>query len=615
MLGRLRPGVTYVAAEAQLSPVAREIRRLWPDHGSEGDLIPTVRPFQSVARNETAQASLLLLAAAAALVLLIVCANLAGLLLARASARARETAIRLAIGAGRWRVARQYLIECLTVGLIGGAAGLLFAAWGVDALAYLAPESWIGGSNDLQFVNLDQTGIDGGVALFALGLTIVTSLLFGVLPAVKLSAARQLDQLRTPIAATTGGERLVRWLDMRGVLVGGQVALALILLVGASLMVFSMTKLQGVDTGIEKRNLLAFSYTLPRTAESNDPHFRLSDADAAEAMAFQEVFVERLKSLPGVNAATTGCAPLGGLCASSQVRAIEGKPEIPESEWLRVGTVIVEDSYFETVGARLLEGRSFSSADWREASQTLILNEAAARELFPSGTALGQRISLGHSVMPEGSSAEVVGVVSDVRYSAAEVGTQPVVYLSSRQVPVEKPTFIVRTANDPFTALPAIRAELNSLNSTIPIHSVATVEALGERANGGTRLVMNVLSIFAVFATVLAVLGIYGVIAYAVSRRSRELGIRIALGAPTNGVLKLVLRQGAAAAGVGVVVGLGAAWGLTRLLSSMLFEVSAADPVSFGLAAILLFSATLFASYLPARRVTKIDPIEVLRTE
>jgi predicted permease len=615
MLGRLRAGVTYEAAEAQLAPVAREIRRIWPDHGSRGDLMPTVQPFRSVARNETAQTSLVLLAVAAALVLLIVCANLAGLLLARTSARARETAIRIAIGAGRWRVARQYLMECLTVGLIGGAASIVVANWGVDALAYLAPISWIGGSNDLQFVNLERTHVDGAVVLFALGLAVVTSLLFGALPAIMVSAPKQLTKLRAPLAGSIDGSSSGRRFDIRGLLVSGQVALALVLLVGASLMVFTMARLQRVLTGIDERNLLAFSYTLPRTAESDDPHFTLSDADAAEALAFHQRFVERLQSLPGLDAATTGCAPLGGLCASTQVREIEGRPAIPESEWLQVGALTVEDSYFEAVGARLVEGRTFSSADWMEAPQVLILNETAARELFPNETGIGQRLSLGHSFMPEGSTAEVVGIASDIRYSSPEIGAQPVVYLSSRQIPLENPTFIVRTAGDPYSTLPAIRAELNSLNASIPINDVTTVEALGDQPNGSTRLVMNVLSIFAAFATLLAVVGVYAVIAYAVSRRTRELGIRIALGAPANGVLRLVLQQGAVAAGLGVVVGIGAALGLTRLLSSMLFEVNAADPLSFGLAAVLLFSATLLASYIPARRVTKIDPIEVLRSE
>ena len=471
----------------------------------------------------------------------------------------------------------------------------------------------MGGSNDLQFVNLEQSGIDWGVTLFALGLSVGTSLLFGVLPAVKLSAHKQLEDLRAPMVTGKGGRR--RWVDMRSLLVSGQVALALILLVGASLMLTSLTRLQRVETGVDDSNLLTFSYTLPRSAESTNPHFSLSDADAAEAMAFQESFLERIRTVPGVSVATSGCPPLGGVCARSQVRGIEGRPEIPESEWLPVGTLIVEDSYFESVGARILEGRPFSTTDWRESSQVLILNEAAARELFPNESALGQRLSLGHSVMPEGSMAEVVGVASDILYSSPETGPQPQVYFSSRQVPVENPTYIVRTASDPHSVLPAVRAEMRSLNSSVPIHRVSTVEQLGDRAMGNTRLVMNVLSVFAVFATVLAVVGIYAVIAYSVARRSREIGIRVAIGAPATGVLGLVLRQGIAAAAVGVVVGLGAAWGLTRLLSSLLFGVSAADPLSFGVAALLLFAATFVASYVPARKVTRIDPIEVLRTE
>ncbi len=615
LLGRLRPRATIEAAEAQLDPLAQEIRRRWPGHGAGGDLVALVRPFRAVATNQRAQTSLLLLATAAALVLLIVCANLAGLLLARGSARAREIAIRLALGAGRWRVARQCLTECLLVSLVGGCGGLALAGWGADAVALLAPESWVSGSNDLQFLDLEEVGSDWGVALFAAGLSVVTSLLFGLLPALRFSGPRQLEDLRAPLGATKLGRRGRRPFGMRAMLVSGQVALALILLVAAGLMMFSMAELQRVDTGIDEANLLTFSYTLPRSAESASPHMSLDDADAEEMMAFQQRLVERLRSVPGVSDVSLGCPPLGGLCAWGAVHGIAGRPEIPESQRLAVGTVIVEDTYFETLGAGLLRGRTFSTTDWREAPQVLVLNETADRELFPNENSLGQRLTLGHGVMPEGATAEIVGVVSDILYAAPDVGPQPVVYLSSRQVPLANPTVIVRTDNDPLAMLPALRNAFRGLNPNVPIHGVATVEALGAHATGNTRLVLGVLSVFAAFATVLAGMGVYAVIAYAVSQRNGELGIRLALGATTNGVLRLMLLQGAAAAGVGVVVGLGIAWGITRLLSSFLFGVSATDPMTYLSAGSLLFAVTLLASYLPARRVTRIDPIEVLRSE
>jgi predicted permease len=615
LLGRLRHGASIEGAESQLAPLAQEMRRRWADHGSGGDLVAVVRPFRSVASNDRARASLLLLASAAALVLLIVCANLAGLLLVRGSARTREIAVRLAIGAGRWRVARQCLTECLLVGLMGGVVGLALAAWGAEGLALLAPESWVAGSNELQFLNLEQVGVDWGVALFAVGLSVVTSLLFGLLPAVRLSRPKQLADLSAPLAATSRGREGRRLLGIKTMLVSGQVAVALILLVSAGLMMFSMAKLQRVDTGIDSANLLKFSYTLPRSAESASPHLSLDDADGERMLAVHHTFLERIQSVPGVSDASLGCPPLGGLCGQSTVQSIEGRPDIPESERLQVGTIIVEDSYFETVGARLLRGRTFSATDWREAPQVLILNETAVRELFPNENSLGQRLALGHSVMSEGATAEVVGVVSDILYASPDVGRQPVVYLSSRQVPLADPTFIVRTDNDPFAILPAIRNELRDLNPNVPIHGVETVEALGTQATGNTRLVVSVLSVFAILATVLSAMGLYAVIAHAVSQRNREMGIRIALGAPTSGVLRLILLQGATAAAVGVVVGLGVAWGTTRLLSSLLFGVSATDSVTYLLAGSLLFAVTLLASYLPARRVTRIDPIEVLRSE
>jgi len=493
--------------------------------------------------------------------------------------------------------------------------GLVGAAAGADALAVAAPESWAAGSNELQFLDLARAGTDWGLALFAVGLSVITSLLFGLIPAVRLSGQRQLEDLRAPLV-TTGASRAGGSLfGVSTVLVSGQVALALILLVGAGLMMVSLAELQRVDTGIDAANLLTFSYTLPRSGESTSPHMSLTDADAETMMAFHQRFLERIQSVPGVVDASLGCPPLGGLCAVSTVRGIEGRPEIPESERLRVGTIIVGDSYYETVGAQLLQGRTFAVTDWREAPQVLVLNQTAARELFPDGNPLGQRLALGHSVMPEGATAEVVGVVSDILYTAPDAARQPVVYLSSRQVPVADPRVLVRTDNDPAAILPALRNELRDLNPNVPIYGVESVAALGVQATGNTRLVLSVLSIFAMLATALAAMGIYAAVAHSVSQRNREMGIRIALGAPTNGVLKLMLLQGAAAAGVGVLAGLALAWGLTRLLASLLFEVSATDPVTYLLAGSLLFAVTLLASYLPARRVTRIDPIEVLKSE
>jgi hypothetical protein len=297
------------------------------------------------------------------------------------------------------------------------------------------------------------------------------------------------------------------------------------------------------------------------------------------------------------------------------VGAIEGRPEIPEGDRLDVGALVVEESYFETIGARLVEGRSFTSADRRESPQVLILNATAARRLFPDGNTLGQRISLGHSVTPAGTSAEVVGVVGDILYGSPDVGPRPVVYFPSLQVPTERPTFIVRTATDPFRILPGIRAELRGMDPNVPIQQVLTVEELGLQATGNARFVMRALSIFATFSAILAILGIYAAIAHAVSLRDREVGIRMALGARASQAVLPFMRQGATVAGIGVLLGLGTAWGFARLLSSLLFEVGTVDPLTYSLAASALFGAALLATYVPARRVTQIDPTEALRRE
>lgn len=615
VLGRIPPEVRIEDAQAQMSMVAEAVEEthLDPD-GNRYEYAGELMPLRAAAVNEVARTSILVLAAAAALVLLIACANLAGLLLARAGERRRETAVRIAMGAERWRVVRQHLTESLLLALGGGAVGLGLAHWGIDALTLMAPEALITGSGRLQFLNMADLGLDAGVVCFTVGLTLVTSVLFGLVPALMTSDPNLLENLKEGAGATATGGRSRERFHSRSVLVSAQIALAMILLVGAGLMIGSLVRLQRVETGIQPENLLVFSYAVPRSDPIPLPWLRPSEIED-DPTELHLTFMERIRSIPGVRNATIGCPPLGGLCVQTRVREIEGRPPFPRTERPLINADVVEESYFETLGAQVVRGRAFSATDQRGGPPVVILNESAARGLFPGEDALGRRIAAGYGATPEGEMAEIVGIVADILHESPDVGVQPVIYSPLSQVPVASATAIVQTEGDPFSVVPAIRSELGRLDPNLPIYRITTVETLGVLATGPARMIMELLSLFAAVAIVLAAVGVYSVVAYAVSLRNREIGLRMALGARSGQVLGLVLRKGVAAAGLGTAVGLVGAWGVTRVLSSFLYGVTATDPITYALGALVLFAAAVLASYLPARRATRLDPMEVLRTD
>jgi predicted permease len=557
--------------------------------------------------NETAELSIRILAVAAAVVLLVACANLAGLLLARSAAHRRETAVRLALGAGRWRVVRHAMSESLLLALAGGGLGVVVAQWGIRGLVALTPEALTRGSARLRYLELEGLGLDTGALAFALGLSAVTALVFGLAPAWRASGTNLVPALKGEAADLPRQGRF----GLGRCLVATQLGLATVLVVGAGLMAATLLHLHRVETGVQETgDLLTFTYPAPDRPGAFLVPLRSGDADD-DLTPFHTRFLTRLRSLPGVREASLGCPPLGGICAQTAVHQIGDGPPIPHEQRTVVIADAVEDSYFRTVGARILAGRGFSSEDRAGSPPVVVLNESAARALFPGQSPLGLRIAT--PLGPDSGPAEVIGVVQDILYETPDVGSLPAVYTSFRQTPIGEASAVLRLGGDPASLLPAIRHELLRLDPTLPIHRVSTVKALSAEATGTQRLILSLLGVFALAALALAAVGVYGSVAYSVSRRRREIAVRMALGARPSQVLTSILAWGLTTAAGGVCLGLAGSLAAVRVLSSLLYGVKAWDPSVHALAALGLLAMALLTSYLPARAASRVDPMSVLR--
>lgn len=548
--------------------------------------------------NPQARTSLLVLAAAAALLLLVACANLAALLVARASTRVREAAVRVALGAGRWRVARTFLAEALLLSTAGGLAGVAVARVALEALAALWPARFVEGSWNVRGGAVDGLGLDPWVLAFAAVVALATGLVFGLLPA--MAAGRE-----DPAARLRGGgdgRRPGRGWDVRTVLVAGEIGTALVLLVGAGLLLRSLDALGSVERGFDPVGLVAFDYTLPRGGRwSEDP------------AAFNEAFLQRVEAIPGVASAALACVPpLAGHCMITGVGQA-GARAWSEGTRPPIGVHWVSDGFFSTLGIPVVQGRTFTSEDQRDTRLVVVLSEAAVRELFPDGSALGETVWLGET--PEdGPGAEVIGVVGDVLFDRPANGIMAEAFISHRQEDGYG-TIVVRARGEPLSLTPAFRAALAELDPDIPLHGVRTIEDLEAAASGDTRVLGTLLSAFAALALLLACTGVWSVVAFAVARRTREIGVRVALGADGRTVVRTVVRQGMLPTMAGVVLGAGGAWASTRLLQSVLFGVGTSDPFAFAGAAVLLVGVAAVAAWVPARRATRVDPMVALRAE
>ncbi|HEV7515892.1 MAG TPA: ABC transporter permease, partial [Thermoanaerobaculia bacterium] len=540
--------------------------------------------------------ALLLLAGAVGFVLLIACANVAHLLLARAAARRREIAIRAALGAGQGRLVRHLLTESAVLGLAGGAAGLLVALWGARLLVALTP-------GDLAGVLLPQVqvGLDGPVLLFTVALSLATSLLFGLAPAL---AAARVD-LRAPLQATAKSA-LGRG---RGFLVAAEVALAAILLVGAGLLLRSFARLQAVDPGFRPERVLTLALDLSSGGGYGEP---------AAQTAFLAELTRRVAALPGVRSAAFGDSlPLARALRMLRGLRVENRPAKDPREQPEVMLSAVSPAYFQTLGIALLHGRAFDGRDTggsggATAPPVAIVNRTLARSFWGGEDPVGKRIRFGPPSRPW---VTVVGVATDVHREDLATAPKAELYLPFLQQPSPFGFLAVRTQGDPAALTAAVRRQVRALDADLPVFDVSTLEQRLAASVAARRFGLLLLGAFAALALALAAVGLSGVIAYAVSERTREIGIRMALGADRGDVLSLVVGKGLAMAAAGVLIGLPVAFGLSRYLASALYGIAPSDPVTYLLIPVVLLTAALFAAYVPARRATRVDPVVALRAE
>ena len=593
LTGRLKPGVTPAEAQAQLTTIAARLAQAYPETNLGTLERPNEpRPMTVVRESRvepSAQVSIwrvsLLLLAVVGLVLLIACANVANLLLARASVRRREIAVRLALGASRARLVQQLLTESLLLALLGGAAGLIATHWTTRALPGFFPPNDANG--------LDLT-LDWRVLVFTLGVSVFTGVLFGLAPALQASRQNLVTSLKDEAAH---GQRLRR-LGLRDVLVISQLALSLVLLVGAALFVRSLQRALSFDPGFVAQNLLIASMET-----------RGASLNKQQGQAFYQQTVERIGSLPGAQSVTlVRIAPISG---GGQRRGVtlEGYQPQPNED-TELNTNVIGLNYFNTMGIPLVAGRDFNAQDRESSPSVVIVNEELARRYY-GGNAVGKRLRIGS----DAPFSEIVGVARTARYRNLREQPLPFIYIPLGQEYQAGMTLMVRTAGDPTALVGPLRNEMRSLNKDVPVFSVQTmIERIGGQL-AADRMIAVLLSIFGGGALLLAAIGIYGVMGYSVAQRTREIGIRIALGADQREILKLIVGQGMILIAIGAGLGLLLALAVTRVVKSLLFDVSATDPFTFAVVVLLLIAVALLACYLPARRATKVDPLVALRYE
>jgi putative ABC transport system permease protein len=604
VVGRLRPDATLEEAAAQMASLGDGIAELYPSGDPQSVWTASARAFEDVRMNEAARAAVVLLTMAAAVVLLVACANLSGLLLARARRRARDGAVRIAIGASRWRIVRGSLVESGLLSILGGATGLGLALWGTSALASAWPRAFLSSAEgEMRVADLSHLGLEPAVLLFASLATALTALLFGAAPAARLSGTDVSVVLKDGSGATRREVGRAS-LDGRAALVGTQVALALLLLIGAGLLGSSTVRLLSIDEGVTTENVLAFRYAIPETSTWSERETELHD----ELLA-------RLEALPPVLSATTGSRPLSGHWAITRVDAVEGGPEIPQGEGILIGVHMVGDGYFETLGIPVVSGRVFDATDGTDRFPTIVISERTAERLFPGEDPVGKRIEIGISDDNKESWSEVVGVVGNVLYGPPDQDPMPETYYSNREFGTTSASVLVRTSVEPLPTMPTIRSALTELDPTLAIYGVTTMEEVVAASVGDRRVLLALLGLFAGVAVLLAATGTWGIVAVSVADRRRELGLRIALGADDVRVMGMVLRQSVVTAVLGVAVGLVGGAAASRLLEIFLWDTERLEPAVYAGGTLLLLAVTLLASWIPARGVLRLDPAETLRAE
>lgn len=588
---RLKPDVSLSQALGEMEGIDQWLAQQYPEE-NKGRRTVLLSLHERIVANT--RSTLLVLLGAVGLVLLIACANFANLLLTRAAGRRQEIVIRAALGAGRWRLIRQMLTESTMLSVLGGAGGLLLAKWGVDVLTALKPAN---------LPRLSSIGIDGWVLAFTLGISILTGIVFGLFPALSASKLDVNEALKEDGRASTGGISRHR---VRSVLVVSEIALALVLLIGAGLLIKSIWRLRAIDPGFNPENLLTMRIELPESRYKEIP----------KQIQFRERALEAVNALPGVQAGIISELPMTENLMHNFV--IDGRPPLQPGEEPELETRTVAGDYFRTMEIPVRQGRDFTAQDRADAPAVGLVNESFVREYFSDGDPIGGRIAWARGTPRRWMT--IIGVVGDVRHYGLNLPEQPAFYNTYQQQdqPWKRWMYLaVRTDGNTGALTAQVKHQIWSVDKQIPVTKLRTMTEVmaASLAAQSQRFNMTMMGIFSAVALLLAAIGIYGVISFSVTQRTHEIGVRMALGAKTGDVMRSVLREGAQLAGIGVAIGIGAAFALTRVMSSLLFGVSATDPMIFAGISIILTGVALGATFIPARRATKVDPMVALRYE
>ncbi len=591
VIGLLKPGVTAAQTQAEFRGIAKRSQQQFPETNSGRDVNVMTLTDDAV---RGARTGVPILMGAVVFVLLIACANVANLMLVRAASRQRETAVRLALGASRSRLIRQVLTESVLLGVLGGVLGVVVSVWAIQALAHGIPpgfSKFIPGWNRL--------GLNLNVLAFAFVVSVLAGTLAGLASVWHATGTNLNEALKSGSRSDSGRGAHNR---LRNVLVVSEVALSLVLLIGAGLMVRSFAEMIRADLGVRPENTLAMEVSLP--LESYE--------DKAKRLEFYEQLDRRVANLPGVvKSGAVSIVPFSSSNNSSNFQ-IAGQPPFREGEEPAVEIRVTTPGYFDAVGTSLRQGRLFTGQDDSRTGRVVLVNEAFAKKFLPGQQPIGQRLEIGSD---EKKTQEIVGVVADVKNDDVEEAADPTAYLPYAQNPNRTMNLVIRGTQEPTRLVSAVRSEVRALDPGLPVSNVKTLsEMIAERISA-KRLMAYILAVFALCALLLASVGIYGVMSYAVTQRTQEIGIRMALGARAADVLSLVLKNGMALALTGVAIGLAGAFALTRLLASLLFHVTPTDKLTFAGVALILVGVALLACYIPARRATKVDPLVALRYE
>jgi putative ABC transport system permease protein len=590
VIARLEPGVTLAQGQSHMTAIARNIEQQDPKRAKDWGASVNLVHEELVG---SSRKLILILLGAVGLVLLIACANVANLLLARATSRQKEIAIRTALGAGRLRIVRQLLTESVLLSLAGGTLGVLLAVWSVKVLVAF-------GSGRLP--RISEINIDGRVLWFTFGVSLITGVLFGLVPALQASKTELNESLKESGRSAMGGRHRQR---ARSMLVVSEVALSLVLLIGAGLLMKSFVHLQHVNPGFASDHLLTIKLALPQAKYKED----------AQMARFFEQVVERVRAISGVDAA----AAVSHLPLSGQEEldgfTVEGRPAPVDVSQIQTADFrVITPDYFRAMQIPLLRGRDFTDQDRANTAQSIIIDETFARRVFPGEDPIGKRIDEQGGREDHGF-ASIVGVVGSVKHSELKGESRPAMYVVANQNPWQYMTIVIRSNDDPANLTSTVRREVAAVDKEQPLSEITTMAELFAKAVAPQRFNMLLVGLFAVLALILATVGIYGVISYSVTQRAQEMGVRLALGASARDILRLIISQAMLTALIGIGLGLVAAFALTRVMTSLLYEVSATDPAIFAGLSLFLVGVALTASYIPARRATKVDPLVTLRYE